>query len=720
MSVTWLARQPYAVTEFLEPPAILGFGYEATTAGTSGTVEPAWPLVAGNTVVDGTVTWTARTATTITWTASPLYKSGATTPTFPTAVGATFTDNGITWTTRTPAITDKKCPQSKIAFAIASKIYSPYKDVTRYSATNSPRDWTTQDDAGFLPTGQHSPTSVETTAMAEYRGRLAIWTASHLQIWTVDPDPAENALFDSIAGIGTVYPKAVTSVSGDLFFTTKLGIRSVSIAAGAENLQTDDVGTPIDPLVQAKLAGPEMPIGMYYPGSGQFWMCFNSYDGGGSGGVGGGGITPLVLTCTPPNAILDAAYSYSYIASGGATPYTFSVEIGALPPGLTLNGATGVLSGVATTAGTYSFGVKVRDTRGVIAYCGGSAVVVQDQVVVQNAYLLVTGTEKTIDGPVFAKVTPALVVTGIPIATGADIAGTSPDYFSGTWIAVKDTSLRYSTNAMATWQTGTITAAYPIGPVVGLAGGWLVNGWNNLIAGASYTGASPAALTYAALTGNLSNGDPSSVAASTIAFKAEGQYYLARNANRALFRSTTLAGPFNAIWDVFKEVATGRDINGTNTIAGFWDAAKFGGEWYIIINWGFTGRRIKIIKCADITNLTTFTALVDVAQNAANMPAQLCVGTGAITAYCADGSLWTSANNWATPITTGLTTTGAVGDAESVMLKGGRRIQFTNGLFCMIGNTDKLVTFNPTTLAVSALITLPITNTVGIAAGFGA
>ena len=35
-------------------------------------------------------------------------------------------------------------------------------------------------------------------------------------------------------------------------------------------------------------------------------------------------------------------------------------------------------------------------------------------------------------------------------------------------------------------------------------------------------------------------------------------------------------------------------------------------------------------------------------------------------------------------------------------------------LFHAIGATDKLVTFNPTTLAVSALITLPITNTVGI------
>ena len=37
---------------------------------------------------------------------------------------------------------------------------------------------------------------------------------------------------------------------------------------------------------------------------------------------------------------------------------------GALPPGLTLNASTGLLSGTPTTAGTYSFTVKVTDSSG--------------------------------------------------------------------------------------------------------------------------------------------------------------------------------------------------------------------------------------------------------------------------------------------------------------------------------------------------------------------
>lgn len=276
MPNTWLASKDYVVGDVLEPPSILAFVYECTVAGKSGLSEPAWPSSAGATVVDGAATWTARTATTITWTASPLYQTGATQPTWNTTIGGTTTDGTITWTTRSAAIDDAKCPQSKVAIVMASKVFSPYRDVIRYCATNYPRDWSTQDDAGFLPTGQHAPTSPEATALGEYRGRLAVFTPSNLQIWTVDPDPAEMSLFDSIPGIGTVYPDALASVSGDLFFLTRLGVRSMSIAAGAENLQTGDVGTPIDALIQAKLAGPDTPIGMYYPGNGQFWLAFGT------------------------------------------------------------------------------------------------------------------------------------------------------------------------------------------------------------------------------------------------------------------------------------------------------------------------------------------------------------------------------------------------------------------------------------------------------------
>ena len=53
----------------------------------------------------------------------------------------------------------------------------------------------------------------------------------------------------------------------------------------------------------------------------------------------------------------------TFTASGGTEPYTFSVLPGTLPPGLTLT-PEGVLSGTATTAGSYTFTITATDANG--------------------------------------------------------------------------------------------------------------------------------------------------------------------------------------------------------------------------------------------------------------------------------------------------------------------------------------------------------------------
>lgn len=50
-----------ALGAVVRPATRNGFVYEVTVAGTTAAAEPVWPTVAGNTVVSGTVTFTART-----------------------------------------------------------------------------------------------------------------------------------------------------------------------------------------------------------------------------------------------------------------------------------------------------------------------------------------------------------------------------------------------------------------------------------------------------------------------------------------------------------------------------------------------------------------------------------------------------------------------------------------------------------------------------------
>jgi hypothetical protein len=70
----------------------------------------------------------------------------------------------------------------------------------------------------------------------------------------------------------------------------------------------------------------------------------------------------LIATNSPlPNATIGVSYSQTLSASGGTPPYQWSVGQG-LPAGLSLAPTTGTISGVATTAGSYTFAIQVTDS----------------------------------------------------------------------------------------------------------------------------------------------------------------------------------------------------------------------------------------------------------------------------------------------------------------------------------------------------------------------
>jgi hypothetical protein len=83
----------------------------------------------------------------------------------------------------------------------------------------------------------------------------------------------------------------------------------------------------------------------------------------------------ITTSSTLPTGFVGQAYSVSFQATGGDTPYTWSITgggasplsekeraaVGGLPPGLTFNSATATLSGTLAALGDYSFGVQVTD-----------------------------------------------------------------------------------------------------------------------------------------------------------------------------------------------------------------------------------------------------------------------------------------------------------------------------------------------------------------------
>ncbi len=80
-----------------------------------------------------------------------------------------------------------------------------------------------------------------------------------------------------------------------------------------------------------------------------------------NGGQSNGNPT-LNLSGNLPAGTVNGSYNAVLAVSGGASPYHFSVKTGTLPPGISLNPATGTLSGQPTTAGNFLFDVIVTDS----------------------------------------------------------------------------------------------------------------------------------------------------------------------------------------------------------------------------------------------------------------------------------------------------------------------------------------------------------------------
>ena len=84
----------------------------------------------------------------------------------------------------------------------------------------------------------------------------------------------------------------------------------------------------------------------------------------------------FVIPAPPATGQVGVPYSFTFNATGtgGTPPFSFSYT-GNLPPGVTLNGNTGVLSGTPTTAGAYTFSLSAADSSNTpLPVIGGSEV----------------------------------------------------------------------------------------------------------------------------------------------------------------------------------------------------------------------------------------------------------------------------------------------------------------------------------------------------------
>ncbi|HTW61905.1 MAG TPA: putative Ig domain-containing protein [Terracidiphilus sp.] len=126
-----------------------------------------------------------------------------------------------------------------------------------------------------------------------------------------------------------------------------------------------------------------------------------------------------VSTTSLPAGTVNTSYSQTVAATGGVSPYTWSISVGSLPAGLTLNATTGVISGTPTAPGTSNFTVKVTDSANNTATEGLSIII--------NAATLTVTTVALPEGTVNTPYSQSLAATGgVPPYTWSILSGSLP------------------------------------------------------------------------------------------------------------------------------------------------------------------------------------------------------------------------------------------------------------------------------------------------------
>ena len=258
------------------------------------------------------------------------------------------------------------------------------------------------------------------------------------------------------------------------------------------------------------------------------------------------GVQALTITSTSlPAGTVGVGYSASLAATGGLTPYTWTVLSGNLPQGLSLS-AAGAISGTPTTTGTSTFTVQVSDSESTPAIATAQLSITVNTVTIAGQSLpagtinvAYSTTLEAVGGvtPYSWTLMSGTLPTGLTLSAGGVIAGTATATGTSTFtVQVADAEV---TPATATAQLSiAINSAGDSGLLKGNYA-FLLNGFNS-------TGAWTLAGSFVSDgQGNITSGvvDSNSVAGPPVYTTITGTYSIASSGLNTLTIQGQSYGP---------------------------------------------------------------------------------------------------------------------------------------------------------------------------------
>ncbi|HEY0905723.1 MAG TPA: putative Ig domain-containing protein, partial [Methylophilus sp.] len=145
-----------------------------------------------------------------------------------------------------------------------------------------------------------------------------------------------------------------------------------------------------------------------------------------------GGCALTFSTTSLPNGSAGVAYSSTITATGGTSPYNYSVSAGTPPPGLSLS-AAGTLSGTPSAVGSYSFTVLATDASGSTGVQSYSVTIAASSIAISpasltsgTAWVAYTQTLSASGGtaPYTYAITTGALPTGLSLSAAGSLSGT--------------------------------------------------------------------------------------------------------------------------------------------------------------------------------------------------------------------------------------------------------------------------------------------------------
>jgi hypothetical protein len=149
-------------------------------------------------------------------------------------------------------------PNAGQAMAHRSKMYAIRDNIVYFSALNNPAAWTpgtTNIGAGYIQLDGQDEGAITLIGLAPYYDQLALFGRNSIQLWAMDPDPAQNQLVSTLGGTGLVAPKALSRyATGDVLYLHDSGVRSLKARDASNAAMVSDVGSPIDDELRALIS----------------------------------------------------------------------------------------------------------------------------------------------------------------------------------------------------------------------------------------------------------------------------------------------------------------------------------------------------------------------------------------------------------------------------------------------------------------------------------